>query len=231
MDEAYDPDVDYKKEHMAFLLSPEQRNFRGHPKTKPWELSDAEMLEQIHRMENCSNYVAYTFYANDLKMKYGKALRLRKEQEMANKILGVAPVTEMKSWFITIGFVKDVFTVGKGVKCVERFLTYDWVSKCKIVMEFYTEHGWRPHIMMRLETPSHIGKKKACASVLVETIFKSSGFRVCKILEAKNHIEVKPFQPYHEKYLSLDKQDGKLEYLIKDDEFRKNEGVPEFWEK
>lgn len=228
--DAYDPNVDYKQLHMDYLFD-WGKEFRGHPRANDWSLSDAQMMTDIHKLPNCNNYVAWTFYANDFKRKHGKALRREMEKEEANKILGLAPVPDVKTWFVTVGFDKHNFTVAKGVKCVEQFLTYDWVVGCKIVMEFYGENGWRPHIMMRLNTPTHIGKKKVCRSVLAECIFKSSGFRRYRILEALNHVDVKPFMSHHDKYLSLDKEDGKLEYLIRDDEFRKNEGIPEFWEK
>jgi len=230
---AYDPTEDYKKKHMDFFKEKDNENFRGHFNVKGWIQRDVEMIQQIHQMENCTNYVAWTFYANDLVKKHGKQLRAKAEKEEACKLMGIQMPSENKQWFVTIGFEKTQFTVDKLLKCVTDFKAYDWVVKCKIVAEFFTEHGWRPHIMMRLETPPTYGerKKPMCKSVLIEVIFKSSGFKRRGLVEAKNHIDIQPFLARHNEYLNLFKEESKTEYLIRDEEYRRNEGLPDFWEK
>lgn len=233
----YDESTNYKKKHLDFLMA-QPATYRGHVRTIQSNYTDLEIMNELYNNPNVTNMFAYGLYIKDIQKKYAKLYAPKdEEKELAKKLFGKQLDTSTNVWFVTIGFDKDNYTLPNALKSVDKFLTYDWVIHAELVMEFFTELGFRPHIMMRLETPKNYGQtrtgqeKTFYKSKVAETIFKSSDLRRYKLVGAVNHIDIKPFAEHHTKYLSLDKRDSKVEYVIKDEEYRKKNGIQGFWNK
>lgn len=126
------------------------------------------------------------------------------------------------SYFCTIGFNHQTYTIEKCVDVINTILTFPWVLSCRAVFEFHRENGEHPHCHFLIST--EIQKSK-----VLEKIWATKGIK--KVCLKKSFIDVKVALPAHAKYIMLDKQQSKMAYVAKDIIWRKKNAIPEFFEK
>lgn len=175
-------------------------------------LSMCEHTDNMVNVEKCIN----RFFHDDLLLfdSYENALALKKvEYNIGSKQL---------AYFCTIGFNHQTYTISSCVDVINTILTFPWVLSCRAIFEFHRENGEHPHCHFLINTD--IQKSK-----VVEKIWATKGIK--KICLKKSFIDVKLALPVHSKYIMLEKQESKMAYVAKDIIWRKNNAIPEFFEK
>lgn len=133
-------------------------------------------------------------------------------------------ISEKKlKYFCTLNFNHQTYTIQKCLDALNVILSYSWVLKCRAVFEFHRETGIHPHIHLMITTTVPNKSKVAEKLWAVKDIKK--------IILKKPFVDVKPAQAYHDKYILLDKEEKKMSYVAKDILWRRENSIPEFFEK
>jgi len=131
-------------------------------------------------------------------------------------------------FFCTIGFNHQTYTIAKCVDVINKILSFDWVLKCRAVFEYYRENGEHPHVHFLITTT--LTKSK-----VIEKIWATGGIKQIVLanrgIKPSTFIDVKPAERAHHKYIMLDKQEKKMSYVAKDIIWRRENSIPEFFEK
>lgn len=144
------------------------------------------------------------------------------EQRLRAKKLELGYSDRKLMFFCTIGFNHQTYTIQKCISVINKILSFDWVLKCRAVFEFHRENGEHPHVHLMITTT--ITKSK-----VVEKLWATGGIK--QIVLKKNFVDVKLALDAHHKYILLDKQEKKLPYVAKDILWRRENSIPEFFEK
>jgi len=152
------------------------------------------------------------------------------ENSLALLTAKIITTPKVLSFFLTIGFNHQTYTIPKCVALIEKILTYDWILKCRAVFEFHRENGEHPHCHF-LITTSLPNKSK-----FLEQMWAVGGIKQVVLAQGNGKkcptfIDAKPAEPRHIPYIMLDKADKKKQYIQKDIIWRKNNNIPEFFEK
>jgi len=182
-----------------------------------WGKIDPVAFRNTGIWDDSCNKCAIRFFNDDLRAMdaYENSVALIKAQ--------LPSVPKFLSFFLTIGFNHQTYTIPKCVALIEKILTYDWILKCRAVFEFHRENGEHPHCHF-LITTSLPNKSK-----FLEQIWAVKGIKT--IVLKKTFIDVQPALPRHTPYIMLDKADTKKIYIAKDIIWRKTNNIPEFFEK
>lgn len=235
---AYDPDTDYKPVHLEWLGRKENKYFQEFSGKSDVFETEYDYYYYLYmkcdNRHNITNQWVYLRYCDHLTFNDRKNYRKDQEKELVSRMFSVP--TESNYWFVTIGFQRENYRDVTAIECINKFLTYDWVLSCQLVMEFFTENGWRPHIMMKLEVPVEYKSQnnkiqKMTKYYVIHYIYKSSGFTRTGLLGGKEHIDCDVWQDRHNAYIELDKSEDKIEYLRQDQEYREKNGIPHKFEK
>lgn len=208
----FDETANYKNIHLDWLA--QNPNFKLFNDRSPIFETEYDYYKYLYneKGEIISNKVSFLWYMEALTKKKRQEQKRQFEKQLVESILDIP--TETNSWFVTIGFIKDNYRDQLAIECINKFFTYDWVLSCTAVLEFYTDEGWRPHLMMKVDIPAEYKttrgrREKMTKSIVINYIWKSAGFTRKKILGGKEHVDVKPWAAHHNPYIELDKTEKK----------------------
>lgn len=157
------------------------------------------------------NKLAYLNYYDDIKW--------LEESKQINLTLTKKDF-ETNVFFVTIGFNHQEFTCRKAFELIQAILNSDKVLDGSFaVLENYRANGEHPHVHMKIYSSGLTYK-----SILIQTISRSKHAK--KLILAKNFIDVKNFESYHDSYLDGNKIEGKMSYVNKDIEWRNKNKIP-----
>jgi len=165
---------------------------------------------------------AKSFYNVDLRS-YEKQLEVMKHMYAL-----VKTVPTESTWFITLNFNHQTWSISSCLKILESILKFDWVIACRAVFELHRKNGEHPHIHMLLkyspEKPKENNKSK-----LLEKLWAVKDIK--KVILNKNFIDVDPGFDYHIQYINGDKIEEKMKGVALDREWRFANGIPHLFEK
>lgn len=208
--------TDYKAAHLNFIKEQSQKGFI--PKEYvdwKYNIPYLEMMRFTYSQPAATQEVAEMFYNADKKWLLDK----QKISKSIDKRLQLLESTPDGRWFVTIGFNHQTWNIQKCTKCIEKILGMDWIIKAKANFELFRENGEHPHCHFLLET-------KEPKSRILDKLFRPK--YVKDIVLARSFIDVKEAQPFHDKYINLDKQTLKQEYVEKDKEWRNKNNIPDY---
>lgn len=158
------------------------------------------------------NKIAYMNYYDDIKW--------LEESKQINLTLTKKDF-ETNVFFVTIGFNHQEFTCIKAFELIQSILNSDKVLDGSFaVLENYRANGEHPHVHMKIYASGQTYK-----SILIQTMIRAKHSK--KLILAKNFIDVKAFESYHDSYLDGDKTDDKLSYVDKDRQWRLKNKIPD----
>lgn len=208
--------LEWIKKHPSFI--PESRTSGFESKTYLEEMMshylcwhNPEFFPQSSLQMMCDS-----FFSADLRLfeSYEERLSTKKiEYNISNKKF---------SYFCTVGFNHQTWTIEKCVNVINTILSFPWVMSCRAVFEYHRENGLHPHCHFLITTD--IVKSK-----VVEKLWAAKGIKA--VVLKKSFIDVKPAIDNHKKYILLDKQPTKMSYVVEDRIWRKANNIPEFFEK
>lgn len=203
---------DFKSAHLAWIHA--TKTFT--PKyAHDYTLSYYDIMAELYNNPKCTQDLAKKFFICDQKW-FRECSRINKQ--VSKMVDEVSPV-DNNFWFVTIGFNHQTWSVSKCCKAIEKIISMEWIISCKANFELHRENGEHPHIHFLLET-------KEPKSRILDKLFRPK--YVKDLVLSKSFIDVKPAQEHHRKYIELDKQTDKLEYVQKDREWRIKNGIPDY---
>lgn len=201
---------DWKSAHLTFLWK--HKNFI--PKhAQDYTESYYDIMKEVYNHPACSQEYARKMYLADLEWQ-------KKSQKLEIELL--KQLDTKSTHFITIGFNHQTWTVSKVKDIIERILCCDWISKCRIVFEYYRTNGEHPHIHILMD--SVLAKSK-----ILEKIWALKGIK--KIVLSKSFIDYKVAGYQHTAYIAGEKTEDKMKYVQMDKEFRKQNAIEDYYEK
>lgn len=226
MEKSFDNTIDYAPLHLVWIQDNRNRHFALANAGK--ESSYYDIMRSVYAISNpqeclcgkfpgrhtSSNHYAYSQLCMDIRSSKKSSTVI----ENLEKTLSMEGITPTNKFFITIGFNHQTFNALTAVTAVKRLLQKDFVLEGEGVFEYFRENGEHPHFHMILTVP------KMRNGMVVTKIFQSAG--MSRIVLSRNFIDVKEFQPYHQKYLDGDKIEEKLEYCKKDFDWRIKNNIP-----
>lgn len=209
--EKYNDSKNYKTIHLEWIKANRgfrpQRGVRSEYKSYYDDMSDMYNNEGIYK-----NKTAYIYLRDDYN--WSKcSLTINDEVAM---MFGDKPVDKNPKFFITFNFSEELFDSQKVLKDLVKFMSKDWIKSLVGVFEYHTETGHHPHFMMVMSVDKYKNK-------ILDKMKQSILAKYCKDL-AK--IDVKRHQPFHDDYISLDKDPKKQEYLDNDVLWRIEQNLP-----
>lgn len=207
--------MDYKSLHLAFLKS----NPQFCPKfSQDYSEPYFNIMSELYRNRHVTNSHAQTFFESDMQWQKACSDAIKSRIKEAHKSDPTAPV------FVTIGFNHQTWNIASCVKVIETIVKRDYIKTIHAVFEYHRENGLHPHVHMLITPSEPLTKSK-----LIEKIWATAGIK--NVCLKKSFIDYKLAADYHHKYINLDKQDSKTQYVAKDIEWRLQNGIPEFWKK
>lgn len=217
----FEDGVDYKGAHLRWLQT--HKDFLPSPDVwKPtdgylgsYKLPDVTYLEVMQDIYSNDMYLqkwAFIDFKRD--MLYHRQLQ-QVTIQMSNLVSKVDNIKGV--WFVTIGFNHQTYTDKLMLGYMEKLLTFDWVQDCLGKFEIYRTNGMHPHVHMKLET-------QLTKSKIIEKLMRCKNGS--KLILKKEMIDVKSFQPYHDKYLAGEKVEAKMDCVMKDADYREKNGIP-----
>lgn len=206
--------TDFKSGHLSWIHSTKTftpkfaQDYRA-------DISYYEIMKQVYNNPKCTQEMAKQFWASDKiwhRASYALSKALDKEIEKLEP-------TPDGMWFVTIGFNHQTWNVKDCCKCIEKILQMEWIISAKANFELHRENGEHPHVHFLIKT-------KEPKSRILDKLFRP--LYVKKVVFAKNFIDIKPALEHHHKYINLEKQTGKQEYVEKDRVWRLKENIPEY---
>jgi len=204
----------YKSAHLAWIHS--TKNFT--PKYAGDYRSDIsyyEVMKHLYQNPNVTEDYAKLLFIQD-KVWFQQSFKVSKEID--NIVKKLEP-TANSQWFLTIGFNHQTWSISKCCKVIENILAMEWIKKAKANFELYRENGEHPHCHFFIETD--LPKSK-----ILEKVFRP--LYVKEVVLSKSFIDLKQAGEYHLKYIKLDKQEAKLQYIDKDKLWRAANGIPDY---
>jgi len=131
-------------------------------------------------------------------------------------------VPDKYSFFVTIGFNHQTWSILKCVEVICRILAFDWIVSCRAIFEIHRENGEHPHVHFLLTTDGIKHRSK-----VIEKLWATRDIK--KVVLRKSFIDVKTAADYHKKYIMLDKIPEKLVYVERDKIWRLENSIPEFF--
>lgn len=145
------------------------------------------------------------------------------EQRLRAKKVELGYADRKLVFFCTLGFNHQTYTIEKCIGIINKILLFDWVLKCRAVFEFHRENGEHPHVHFLITTTvPHKSKVK-------EKLWATGGIK--KLVLKKHFVDVKLALDNHYRYIMLDKTEKKMPYVAKDIIWRRQNSIPEFFEK
>jgi len=209
---------DYKSAHLQWIMdnpkfTPYGLHCVGHDyKTMMWEFYFGNGSFDL----TISQEVAKALYDGD-----------RKHQEQTRALLNAT--TGIKRFiFVTVGFNRDKFDNDRATKFMYKILNAKWALSFHGVIEFHGSSGWRPHCHMLIEHPANLYK-----SDIINNIYKITQSKSFNgLVVGKNHIEYDTGDPaYHIKYISGEKRDSKVDFVVEDKLYRIEHQIPHIFKK
>lgn len=158
------------------------------------------------------NKIAYMNYYDDIKW--------MEESKQINLTLTKKDF-ETNVFFVTIGFNHQEFTCVKAFELIQSILNSSKVLDGSFaVLENYRVNGEHPHVHMKIYSSGLTHK-----FILIQTMSRAKHAK--KLILAKNFIDVKNFETYHDSYLDGDKIDEKTPFVEKDKVWRTKNKIPD----
>lgn len=211
----YQVGVDYKSAHLEFLKR--TKNFI--PSKDVYENPETyyEAMTEVYKLEGYTQAWAYTNLMKD-----------KKHYRMMNEVLMKCDMELSKTdnikgkYFVTIGFNHQTYTDKLMMKYMETLVGYEWLQSLLAKFEIHRTNGMHPHVHMIMET-------QLTKSKVIEKLQRCKGGRV--LILKKEMIDVKMWEPRHDKYIAGQKTEEKMECVDKDAAYRLKNGIPEYWKK
>ncbi len=204
-------------------------------------LNYVEMLEELWKDKRTGNSSGYSDclsynkespeWKNEVSYKLVVATigaRLRQQQayqkivtEIDAKVNGQEKNNDARTYhyFVTIGFSEELFTIEKFKGWWNKMTGKAKILNAKGVIERHSESGVNTHCHMIIESPMKKGR-------MLQFIWES--WNMQKLVGHKQVIDVMFYdKERHDKYIEGDKKADKMEYVIKDREWRKEFNLPE----
>lgn len=145
------------------------------------------------------------------------------ETRLAEKKVELGLITNTLTWFCTLNYNHQTWTIEKCLKILNKILSYDWVFKCRAVFEYHREGGLHPHMHLLITTDVKYKKK------VIEKLWAVKDIK--KVISDVNFISVEPGQSHHDKYIMGDKKQDKLSYVAEDRLWREANNIPHLFQK
>lgn len=214
----YDPSVDYKVEHIAWLNMPAQRNFTSDFHST-YGATYLQMVKETYLPEHyATNRYAYQQLVRDMKIKLNSKSVLDSMYVSLSKDVKQT----INRFFVTIGFNHQTWSINKCLELIQVILSFDWLITARIVFELHRENGEHPHIHMLIETTQPKSK-------VVEKLWAAKGIK--KIVLKKTFIDVKVALVSHDDYIAGIKQESKMKYVEMDRQWRLENDIEPYYEK
>lgn len=216
--------MDYKSLHLAFLKShPQFTPKYSYDYTEPYYNVMAELYRTRNfvggrYVDRVTNVHAQMFYESDMLWQKACQQAIKSDIRDAHKNDPLAPV------FVTIGFNHQTWDVPSCVKVIETIKSRPWIKTIHAVFELHRDNGMHPHVHMLITPSEPLTKSK-----MLEKIWATAGIK--KVCLKKSFIDYKLASDYHHEYILLNKKESKMQYVAKDIAWRKENDIPEFWEK
>lgn len=205
---------DWKNAHLSWIA--QYKNFV--PKFSYDYRNDIpyiQIMKEVYGNKHCTQKMAYQFYMAD-KAWYKHQFELSKC--MDKEIEKLEP-TPNGMWFVTIGFNHQTWSVSQCCRAIEKLLAMEWIISAKANFEMFRENGQHPHCHFVIET-------KEPKSRILEKFFRPQ--YVKNVVLNRNFIDVKKCEPFHLKYILLEKQSDKMIYVEQDKMWRQQNGIPDY---
>lgn len=200
--ETYDPSANYIEILDTLWVNPRTGESSG----------NSELMRLINESDEWKNEACYKMCVATIGYKL-------KQQKALQKLYDVIQDgTRTSKYFVTVSFSEELFTVDTFKTWWSKMTSKAKVINCRGVLERHSDAGQNTHVHMIIETPFRKGR-------LLQFIWETAGIK--KLISEKNFIDVKEYSERHEEYINGDKRESKVEYVEKDREFRKNNGIPE----
>lgn len=206
---------DYKAAHLAWI--DRTKNFT--PKyAQDYTVHYFDIMSQIYSRSDVSQSYAKMCYLED-KLWYKQTYAI--EKEIDKEVNKVAP-SIVNDFFVTIGFNHQTWSVAKCCKAIEKIINMEWIDSCKANFELHRENGEHPHVHFFIKT-------KEPKSKVLDKLWRPKYIQ--DLVLSKSFIDIKVGMDYHLKYINLDKQEDKTEYVLRDKDWRAKNNIPNYEKK
>jgi len=205
---------DYKGAHLAWLKKTTTFSPK-YPQDYRQDIPYYEVIKSLYSNPRVTNDFAYACFLQD-KIWFKKSNIV---SNMMNKAVESLEPTPNGKWFVTIGFNHQTWNVAKCCKVIEKIMSMEWIISAKANFELFRENGEHPHCHFIIET-------KEPKSRLLDKMFRPK--YVKEVVLAKSFIDCKIMSDYHLKYINLEKQTSKTDYVAKDKDWRKKNNIPDY---
>lgn len=238
----YNPNVNYKDEHLAFLSE--------RPGYVPvWAIAQvkrcgftsySDMIHSMYYGTEASvkkNETAYMYYEDDT-----RAVSSRKQKSATQKAMETFGLAEPKKatnypdkWFITFNWAptahnekkRDKTFVEMATAGVQRLFMKDWVLEARGCFEYHGKKKNHPHFMCVLKIDQSVRTIETLGKF--HKVIKEAS--LASWITQKNFIEFLAFEERHDEYVDLIKCDAKLDALDRDRIWRDKLGLLEQYNK
>lgn len=128
------------------------------------------------------------------------------------------------TWFVTIGFSHQTWTIPKCLKLINRILNFQWVKYGEAVFELHRENGLHPHVHMIIKTDYKKGK-------IIESIWGPKDkphVYIRDLVPNRASVAVMPAVDYHiDNYMNGKKADKKMDCVHLDRKWRLDNNIPD----
>lgn len=217
----YNPEVDYKTEHLKFLKSYPHFVPAGGFNKKEFPTYYHEMVSYYKVSNYNGNLMFFHCYVSDYDFLFGDTKE--KTKQRACELFGNGTEVIGNEFFVTFNFDPKKWNAKLALNHLAKFLEKKWVKKCRGVFEYFGKDENHPHLMLYLTTELKFGKLK-------DKLSQVSLFT--KLMSGLNFLDIKDWVcDRHEPYINLQKRESKQENLAKDELWRIEQNLPHKVEK
>lgn len=215
--ESYDESKDYKQIHLEWIKA--NRSFRPKRGISPQFSNYFDEMVYTYGPEGIKfNKTAYIYLRDD----FFFSQKSKTINDEVASMFGCKIVNSNPSFFVTFNWTDENFKFDKIHKSMLKLFSKSWIDNAKAVFEYNTTKGNHPHAHMVIQVNKHktFGrfKDKILQSCMASTL-------------AKNFIDIKLAQSYHQDYLDGDKRQEKMPLVEADKIWRQSLGIKEEYTK
>jgi len=146
------------------------------------------------------------------------------DERLRQKCKDLGIVVKKHDWFATLNFPDTPNLIPKIKDLITKILSFDWVLKCRAVFEYHGSKSTHPHVHLLITT-------ELTKSKVIEKLWAAKGIKTL-MNNKKNFIQVEDkILPAHYTYIKLEKELDKMPFVAKDIVWRRQNSIPEFYEK
>lgn len=127
------------------------------------------------------------------------------------------------TWFVTIGFSHQTWTIAKCLNLIDRILNFEWVKYGEAVFELHRQNGSHPHVHMIIKTEHKKGKMLQCIWGGVDKPHKY----IKDLVPNRASVDIAPAVDYHiTNYMEGIKAEHKMPCVELDRAWRDKNNIP-----